>query len=214
MKSQRNVEYISPDMLKPHPKNSRIHSEKQIEKLQRSIREFGFAKPVIVDEEYTILAGHGAVLAAQLLATFIIMVTQYMPTVSAETQKAYDMLLGQNWIFTLGSLTAYLISQSLDVSVFHKIRDAYIKKHGSTKGGRWIWNNASTLTSQLVDTAIFCVIAFGVGFGWLWDNPQAVVNMVIGQYLVKACIALLDTPFFYFFTKRRSAEEDCCENTN
>lgn len=153
-------------------------------------------------------------LAAQLLATFIIMVTQYMPTVSAETQKAYDMLLGQNWIFTLGSLTAYLVSQSLDVSVFHKIRDAYIKKHGSTKGGRWIWNNASTLTSQLVDTTIFCVIAFGVGFGWLWDNPQAVVNMVIGQYLVKACIALLDTPFFYFFTKRRSAEEDCCENTN
>ena len=70
-------------------------------------------------------------LATQLLATFIIMVTQYMPTVSAETQKAYDMLLGQNWIFTLGSLTAYLISQSLDVSVFHKIRDAYIKKHGS-----------------------------------------------------------------------------------
>ena len=62
--------------------------------------------------------------------------------------------------------------------------------------------------------AIFCVIAFGVGFGWLWDNPQAVVNMVIGQYLVKACIALLDTPFFYFFTKRRSAEEDCCKNTN
>lgn len=59
-------------------------------------------------------------LATQLLATFIIMVTQYMPTVSAETQKAYDMLLGQNWIFTLGSLTAYLISQSLDVSVFHK----------------------------------------------------------------------------------------------
>lgn len=51
MKSQRNVEYISPDMLKPHPKNSRIHSEKQIEKLQRSIREFGFAKPVIVDED-------------------------------------------------------------------------------------------------------------------------------------------------------------------
>lgn len=140
-------------------------------------------------------------LATQLLATFIIMVTQYMPTVSAETQKAYDMLLGQNWIFTLGSLTAYLISQSLDVSIFHKIRDTYIKKHGSTKGGRWIWNNASTLTSQLVDTAIFCVIAFGVGFGWLWDNPQAVVNMVIGQYLVKACIALLDTPFFYFSQK-------------
>lgn len=65
MKNQRNVEYISPDMLKPHPKNSRIHSEKQIEKLQRSIREFGFAKPVIVDEDYTILAGHGAVLAAK-----------------------------------------------------------------------------------------------------------------------------------------------------
>lgn len=141
--------------------------------------------------------------AAQLLATFIIIVTQYMPTVSAETQKAYDMLLGQNWIFTLGSMAAYLASQSLDVLIFHKIRDSYIKNHGSTKGGRWIWNNASTMTSQFVDTAIFSVVAFGIGFGWLWNEPQAVINMIIGQYLIKACIALIDTPFFYFFTRNR-----------
>lgn len=139
-------------------------------------------------------------LIGQLIATFLIVVTTYTPYVDAEMQQAYVKLLGQNWIFVLGSLLAYLASQYLDVILFHKIRDKYIAKHGSTKGGRWIWNNASTITSQLVDTAIFITISFGIGFGWLWNNHEALFNMIIGQYIIKFVIALCDTPFFYLCT--------------
>lgn len=140
-------------------------------------------------------------LIGQVVATGIIMLSAYTPYVDVEMQSAYVKLLGQNWIFVIGSLAAYLLSQHLDVKIFHKIRDNYINKHGSTKGGRWIWNNASTMTSQLVDTVIFITISFGIGFGWLWNNQTMLINMIIGQYAVKFIIALLDTPFFYIFTR-------------
>ena len=136
----------------------------------------------------------------QVLATILIIFTQFLPAVDPEMQNAYNMLLGQNWIFVIGSLVAYLISQSWDVWVFHKIRDKYINKHGTTKGGRWLWNNASTMTSQILDTIIFIVIAFGIGFGWIWNNPIALLNMCVGQYLIKFILALIDTPFFYLLT--------------
>ena len=112
-------------------------------------------------------------------------------------------VLGQNWIFVIGSLSAYLVSQSWDVAVFHAIRDRYIAKHGSTKGGRWLWNNGSTITSQIWDTVIYAVISFGFGLGWVHthEGRMQLIGIIIGQYLLKACLALLDTPFFYFFTR-------------
>lgn len=139
-------------------------------------------------------------LIGQLIATFLIVVTTYTPYVDIEMQQAYVKLLGQNWIFVLGSLLAYLASQHLDVVLFHNIRDKYIAKYGSTKGGRWIWNNASTITSQLFDTVIFITISFGIGFGWLWNDLETLINMIIGQYVIKFIIALCDTPFFYLCT--------------
>lgn len=137
----------------------------------------------------------------QIIASLLILFTQYLPAVDNNMQQAYTMLLGQNWVFVIGSLVAYLISQSWDVYIFHKLRDKYIKKHGSVKGGRWIWNNASTMTSQILDTIIFIGIAFGLGFGWLWNNPIGLLNMFVGQYLVKFILSLLDTPFFYLITR-------------
>ena len=75
----------------------------------------------------------------------------------------------------------------------------------NNKGYKWIWNNLSTLTSQMIDTAIFIIIGFGFGMKWLFI-PQMVPilgYMIIGQYVFKAILALLDTPFFYIFTKER-----------
>ena len=74
----------------------------------------------------------------QVLATLLIILTQYLPAADPEAQAAYDRLLGQNWIFVIGSMVAYFASQSWDVFFFHKIRDKFIAKHGSTDGGRWI----------------------------------------------------------------------------
>ena len=131
----------------------------------------------------------------QVLATLIIILTTYTPYIDADMQSAYTKLLGQNWVFVVGSLSAYLVSQYLDVHIFHKLKEKTNGKH------KWIRNNASTMLSQLVDTAIFITIAFGLGFGWLFNNPIALINMLIGQYAIKLLCAVVDTPFFYLLTR-------------
>lgn len=136
---------------------------------------------------------------AQITALILIQLTKYLPAYNPEMQNAYVMVLGQGWIYVTASLIAYYTAQSWDVFIFHKIRD-HFKANSNL---RWIWNNLSTLTSQMIDTAIFITIAFGFGYGWLFNNIKMLGLMIIGQYLFKACLAILDTPFFYLMTRRK-----------
>ena len=145
----------------------------------------------------------------QILATCLIMIGEALPAADADMQAAYDMLLGQNAVFVLASMSGYLLSQSWDVFVFHKIRDHMLSKGGSSRS-RWVWNNVSTMTSQLIDTVVFIGIAFGLGFGWLFDPALTgqLGAMMVGQYLCKFALAAIDTPFFYFLTRREPSDGD------
>lgn len=146
----------------------------------------------------------------QTLATLLIVFTQLLPAADSSAQAAYNTILGQNYIFVIGSLVAYFASQTWDVWVFHKIRDKYIAKHGSTKGGRWLWNNGSTMTSQIIDTVLFIGISFGFGFGWFFDSKMlpSLFAMMVGQYVLKFILAALDTPFFYLLTRHRKESKE------
>lgn len=53
--------------LKPDPRNARTHPKRQIEQLVRSIREFGFTNPILIDEADVLIAGHGRLRAAKEL---------------------------------------------------------------------------------------------------------------------------------------------------
>lgn len=55
------------DRLLPAVRNARTHSDKQIEQIAASIRQFGFTSPMLVDREGRIVAGHGRVEAARRL---------------------------------------------------------------------------------------------------------------------------------------------------
>lgn len=136
----------------------------------------------------------------QLFAIALIVATQYTPTDDAAMQHAYETLLGQSPMFVLGSLCAYSCSQTWDVWIFHKIRNHFDAKPSL----RWIWNNLSTGTSQIIDTVIYAVVAFGIGMGWLFQQGgvSMLLSIIVGQYLLKLCLAILDTPFFYYFTRR------------
>jgi DNA modification methylase len=61
------VEWVPIDALRPLTGNARIHSPKQVRQIASSIEQFGFTNPVLIDEAYTILAGHGRVEAARML---------------------------------------------------------------------------------------------------------------------------------------------------
>lgn len=95
----------------------------------------------------------------------------------------------------VGSLLAYVVSQNWDVVAFHWIRD----RTGSEK--LWLRNVGSTMTSQLIDTAIFTVVAFLVAPTILGNTSPlplaAIGSIIVGQYIAKLVIAVVDTPFVY-----------------
>ncbi|WP_077326604.1 queuosine precursor transporter [Virgibacillus siamensis] len=86
-----------------------------------------------------------------------------------------------------GSLAAYAMSQYFDVLIYDKLRKLF-----PADKFLWVRNNGSTMLSQLLDTAVFCSIAF------LGQFPMTVwFEIFITTYVIKFIVALIDTPFMY-----------------
>lgn len=59
------MQLVSIGKLIPYVNNARTHSSEQILKLRSSLREFGFINPIIIDRDYSVIAGHGRLIAAK-----------------------------------------------------------------------------------------------------------------------------------------------------
>ncbi|MGE4504344.1 MAG: queuosine precursor transporter [Desulfovibrionaceae bacterium] len=127
--------------------------------------------------------------------TALVMATAYMqialrftPSEADFAQQSLATIFGFFPRVALGSILAYLVSQMHDVWAFHAVKARTGERH------LWLRNNASTLVSQLLDTLIFCFVAF-------WGDaafPAPVFwNVVLTTYLFKLVVALADTPFLY-----------------
>jgi len=122
--------------------------------------------------------------------------------------NAFKMIFRQGLGIIIGSLTAFLIGQILDASVFQYLR----KITGSRK--IWLRATGSTLVSQLVDSFVVLGIAFYV-FG-NWSLAQVVAVGII-NYLYKATTAILLTPLLYvahYFIDRYLGKEHAEELAN
>ena len=64
---KQQIEYLETEKLIPYARNSRTHSDEQVQQIMGSIKEFGFTNPVLVDGDGVIIAGHGRTMAAQRL---------------------------------------------------------------------------------------------------------------------------------------------------
>ena len=53
------IQYVSPDRLRPYPGNARTHSRKQLKLIENSIKRFGFTNPILVTDDFEVVAGHG-----------------------------------------------------------------------------------------------------------------------------------------------------------
>lgn len=63
----QKVEVAETSALRVNPRNARTHSAVQVRQIAASIERFGFTNPILIDDEATILAGHGRLAAAKLL---------------------------------------------------------------------------------------------------------------------------------------------------
>ena len=106
----KDNEKIALSKLKPYEKNARTHSEKQIEMLVNSIKEFGFIPPVIIDENNVILAGHGRAEAAKRVGLDEIPYRR-ITHLTEEQKKAF--ILADNKLSDLGGWDFDLLSEEL-----------------------------------------------------------------------------------------------------
>ena len=108
-------------------------------------------------------------------------------------QLAFESIFGQGMWIILGSLIAFLVSQFIDVYVFHRIK--------KMTGDKMVWLRAtgSTVVSQLVDSFVVLVIAFKIGNGWSWSTVLAVC---VVNYMYKFTMAIVLTPLIGFIEKR------------
>jgi 16S rRNA G966 N2-methylase RsmD len=65
-KLAEKIELWPIERLRPYEKNARTHSQEQVDQLVKSIEEFGFTNPILVDSGDGILAGHGRLMAAKV----------------------------------------------------------------------------------------------------------------------------------------------------
>jgi len=105
MSNNLEVRYVSVDEIIPYANNSRTHSDQQVTQVAASIKEFGFTNPILVDEENTIIAGHGRLQAAKKLTLTEVPVITLEGLTDAQ-RKAYviaDNKLAMNagWDFEL-----------------------------------------------------------------------------------------------------------------
>ena len=106
---------------------------------------------------------------------------------SRSIHNAFATILNFTPRFVVGSLLAYYISQSFDVWAFHRIRQF--------TGERWLWlrNNLSTMTSQLLDTAIYSLVTW-----WGIVDLRTALQLGAAKYVFKLLIAAIDTAFLYW----------------
>ena len=62
-----SIKYKRTDQVIPYVNNSRTHGERQVQQIASSIQEFGFTNPILIDHDGGLIAGHGRLLAAQML---------------------------------------------------------------------------------------------------------------------------------------------------
>lgn len=88
--------------------------------------------------------------------------------------------------FAIVGIIVYFISQRLDIIIYHRIRMYTQSKH------LWLRNNGSTLISQLVDTTLFTLLAFGGTIPLM-----NMLELILFSYIIKIIVAFCDTPFMY-----------------
>lgn len=122
--------------------------------------------------------------------------------------QAFQTIFNSSLPFIIASIVSILISQNIDVSIFHWIR--------SITGGeyKWVRNIGSTSVSQLLDTSTFTILGFMLFPLVLGNAPVSVstaTGIIMAEYSIKVIIAFFDTPIFYLgamiFTDQTNLQE-------
>ena len=112
MAEVKEIKRVDIDVLIPYANNAKIHSEEQIKKIAASIKEFGFLSPVLIDNNYNIIAGHGRVMAAKK-ADIREVPCVFVEGLTEAQKKAY--ILADNKLGELADWNMEMVASELDL---------------------------------------------------------------------------------------------------
>lgn len=127
---------------------------------------------------------------ASIFTLGIIVVANVAPATdwSPINDETFTQVFGFTYIAVGASMAAYLVAQLVDVQMFHFWKKLTNGKH------LWLRNNASTFTSQLVDTLVILLILCSLDV-IAWERFS---SLLINGFLFKVLVAMADTPIVYF----------------
>lgn len=99
------------DLLVPYERNAKNHPQSQIDKLKKSIEEFGFLSPCLIDKDYNIIAGHGRVMAAKEMGMEKVPCV-YVEGLTDTQRRAY--ILADNRLTELGGWDEEIVQSELE----------------------------------------------------------------------------------------------------
>ena len=107
------------------------------------------------------------------------------------TENAYDMIFQFSIRISAASLTAFALSEFLDIYIFAKLREKLGKK------SLWLRNNLSNFVSEFTDSAIFITLAFYALNKPVGDNLTFILSIAIPYWVLKCFMSIIETPFVY-----------------
>ena len=104
------VQEVSLSKLKPYAKNAKKHPQEQVDLLERSIKEYGFLNPCLIDRDYNVIAGHGRIMAAKQIGMDTVPCL-FVEGLTEAQYKAY--VLADNRLTELGEWNMDLVMMEL-----------------------------------------------------------------------------------------------------
>lgn len=151
----------------------------------------------IISELYGKDKANKAVKIGILTSIIFVLLSQYWLMYTPHPTQDFAMpsmktIFGNIPRLMIASFIVYAIAQVFDVWCYHKWWALTEKMSGSKRKYLWLRNNGSTLISQLLNTVLYTLFAFGGTF-----TKEKILITIVSSYIIFIVTSLLDTPVVY-----------------
>ena len=132
------------------------------------------------------------IIVVALVFTYSLLATHLAPSHRfAAKEPAYDQIFNTVARLSLAGLTAFAVSELLDVTIFARLKQRLHKK------ALWLRNNLSNFVSMFVDSAIFITLGFYAINESFGANSKFLLSLIIPYWLIKCTLSIVETPLVY-----------------
>lgn len=172
--------------------------------MEQTLGNVMFASTFLVTDIISEIAGkekaNRAVNIGILTSLMFILVSQlwlmFTPGANDWAMPSIQAIFSNTPRLMLVSFVVYAICQKFDVWLYHKWWEFTDKKFHDHKKYLWVRNNGSTMISQLLNTILFTLGAFGGIY-----EGKTLMSVLAASYIIYVVTSIVDTPFVYWARK-------------